>query len=154
MEFFSDFDTKKIIIFVISAIVIIFYVIRKWRRASAYVDQRGAEYDESLKYSERVKQDSRWQRFRDEMTKMVTIEDTQSNNADAYQIFRLHIQDTADPQQRLFEPNSPGSENATFIAYLKRKSKPKYLQIAMAPNGEMFKREIGALQWNAMFEGP
>ena len=144
---------QKAVIFVASAIFIVVYLVIRWRKTSAYVDSRKASYDEYQKYNERVKQDSRWNVFWTRLQSMHTVVETATADKDAYRIHCLKIMDVNDPT-RLFEPNEPGSETASMIAYLKRESNPKYLSITMAPNGEMHQMQLSGLQWHALQETP
>ena len=57
----------RILIIAVSVIVVVGYIVLKWKRASRYVDERNEMYaalrEREHAYTERAKHDSRWSVF-------------------------------------------------------------------------------------------
>ena len=143
----------RYLIIAICVAVIIAYVLYKWKRASKYVAGRNEIYSEHRKkqraYAQRCKEDNRWPEFKQKLKDGYKLSEDASNDSDSYVLHDLNIADVSGVK---FEPNSKGSEAVSLYAYLKRKSKPKYLQVEYTVDKQIVERKISGMQWYDLFE--
>jgi len=146
-------EKMRYLIIAICVAVIIAYLLYKWKRASKYVEGRNEIYSEYRKkqraYAQRCKEDNRWPEFKQKLEDSYMLTEDASENPEAYILHDLNI---ADVQGAKFEPNSEGSESVSLYAYLKRKSKPKYLQVEYTADKQIVERKISGMQWYDLFE--
>lgn len=143
----------RILIIAICVLVIVAYILYKWNRSSKYVESRNelyAEYRQKQReYSQRCKQDTRWPEFWQELKRKYSVVENESNDPEKYELHELNIANVSGQQ---FEPNAEGSEAVSLYAYLKRKSKPKYIQVEYTVDKQIIERKISGMQWYDMFE--
>ncbi len=127
----------------ISVLIIVAWVMYKWHRASTYVKERNAIYSEfrakEREYSQRCKQDKRWQGFLNILKEKYNTTETQTDEKGKNMIHEVNI---ADFSGNRFEANAEESETVSMWAYLKRSSRPKYLQIELTSNKQIVERKI------------
>ena len=152
-SFLFNTTEGRVALLILCVAVIFIFIVRQWRRTSAYVDRRGKAFQlhrqNQKAYTERCKEDPRWPAFHDELQKRYPISMAEPIDSETYELFELNI---ANPRGQMFDPGQPGSEQVSMYAYLKRKTKPSYLQVEMSASGKVMERRLTRGQWYEYFE--
>ncbi len=153
-DYSSGILSNRPLVIVVSAIIIIVYLLLKWKRTGKYVEESNKIYSEHYRkmfeYSDRVRTDQRWPGFLAMIQERHQLVDTgEPIDDETYKIHHRFIWDANGTQQ---EPNEAQPGTTGITAYLKRKAKPRYLRVTMNMNGEITEDKVSGMSWYDMFE--
>ena len=147
-------DTQRVVVLAASLAIIAFFFYLKWRRASNYVDSRNELYTEHYRklqeYALRVQKDDRWPGFLSKMQESHQV--AESDEVIDDETHTVHYGCIWDSTGRQYEPDQDETGMSSITAYLKRKSKPRYLSMTMGPSGELTEEKVSNGSWYEMFE--
>jgi|GEM_PF-3019146 len=153
-DYLSNLTPQRIITIVVCVGLLVLWFRFKWSRTCKYVNSRNELFSDHYKklneYSLRVMTDPRWSGFLSKMQNRCSVVVSGTPGDD--QTYCVHYCCIWDSLGKQYEPGETGSENASFTAYLKRSSKPRYIQFDMSPAGEISESKVGGSSWYDMFE--
>jgi hypothetical protein len=153
-DFLNNLTPQRVIIFVVCVAIIVLYVRYKWGRASRYVEGRNQVYAEHYRkmdqYAARVRTDPRWPRFLEQMQSSYRLIDAGTPPDD--DTFVVHYCSIWDETGKQYEPGEDAAGITSMSAFLRRKTKPRYIRFQLSPSGDVTEEKIGGMTWYDMFE--
>jgi hypothetical protein len=152
--FFEGLLSNRPLVVAVSVLVILAYIVIRWRRAGRYVEDRNKLYSEHYKkvfeYSDRVRSDQRWPGFLAMIQERHPVVDTgEPSDEETYQVYYRSIWDAGGAQ---YEPNQAEPGVSGISAFLKRKAKPRFIMVQVSPTGEFTEEKVSGASWYDMFE--